>query len=199
LKRLLALGSRLSISLVAASALMIQESSAQSARSTDSHVNVVFSHGHETDPRDRGRPVILIAAALGVPAEVFREAFTHVHPAPQGRGGPTDEEARKNKDALLSALGKYGVTNDRLDEVSNHYRYVRSRGELWTNKNAEAYATVKNGKVSGFVVTTKGNGYSSEPDISVPGFPSATEKAQLSFSKKLENNGCVSQISLSSK
>ena len=46
---------------------------------------VVFSGGHETDPRDRGRPVILIAAALGVPADVFRAAFTHVHPPPQGR------------------------------------------------------------------------------------------------------------------
>src|SRR6476620_10797851 len=93
-------------------------------------VPIVFSGGHETDPRDRGRPVILIASALGVPPEVFREAFSHVHPAPPGRG-PTPEEARRNKDALLGALSKYGVTNERLDEVSNYYRYRRDHGELW--------------------------------------------------------------------
>lgn len=30
-------------------------------------VPVVFSGGHETDPRDHGRPVVLIAGALGIP------------------------------------------------------------------------------------------------------------------------------------
>ena len=29
-------------------------------------VPVVFTGGYETDPRDRGRPVILVASALGV-------------------------------------------------------------------------------------------------------------------------------------
>src|SRR5437016_5075268 len=80
-------------------------------------VPVVFNGGHDTDPRDHGRPVVLIAAALGVKPEVFREAFSHVHPAGPGSGGPTDAEARKNKAALMSALGKYGITNDRLDTV----------------------------------------------------------------------------------
>src|SRR5206468_1655940 len=92
-------------------------------------VPVVFSGGHDTDPKDRGRPVVLIAGALGVAPEVFREAFSHVHPAGPGSGGPTDAEARANKAALMNALGKYGVTNERLDTVSNYYRYVRSRGE----------------------------------------------------------------------
>ena len=92
-------------------------------------VPVVFTGGHETDPRDRGRPVALVAAALGVPADVFREAFTHVRPAPAGTQ-PDPEAVRRNKDALMAALAPYGVTNDRLDAVSNHYRYVRSRGEL---------------------------------------------------------------------
>src|SRR4051812_26475330 len=69
---------------------------------------VVFSGGHETEGVDRGRPVVLIAAALGVKPEVFREAFSHVHPAGPGSGGPTGAEARQNKAALMSALGKYG-------------------------------------------------------------------------------------------
>lgn len=165
------------------------------ASDTDSKISAIVAGGHETDPRDRGRPVILVASALGVPAEVFREAFTHVRPAPPGRG-PSEEEARQNKDALLSALGKYGVTNDRLDEVSNYYRYERRRGELWPVKNAEAYAIVKNGDVTGFVVTNKGSGYSSEPEVTVPGFPSIRAKAHLSFSKDLKDNGCVDQITV---
>ncbi|NBQ65466.1 MAG: hypothetical protein EBT95_08050 [Verrucomicrobia bacterium] len=35
-------------------------------RSELTRVPVVFSGGHETDPRDHGRPVVLIAGALGV-------------------------------------------------------------------------------------------------------------------------------------
>src|SRR4051794_9854824 len=34
-------------------------------------VPVTFSGGHETDRRDGGRPVALVAAGLGVPADVF--------------------------------------------------------------------------------------------------------------------------------
>jgi hypothetical protein len=49
-------------------------------------VPVVFSGGHDTVVVDRGRPVVLIAAALGVPDEVFREAFSHVRPASGWQG-----------------------------------------------------------------------------------------------------------------
>src|SRR4051812_1568346 len=81
-----------------------------------SKVPVTFSGGHETDRRDHGRPVVLVAAGLGVAPEVFRDAFSGVHPAGPGSGGPTREEAQKNKQALMSVLGKYGITNERLDE-----------------------------------------------------------------------------------
>src|SRR4029079_7602033 len=110
-------------------------------------VPVVFSGGHETEGQDRGRPVVLVAGGLGVKPEGFREAFSHVHPAGPGSGGPTGEEARANKAALMSALGKYGITNDRLDEVSNYYRYMRSNGEMWKTRNAVANALVKDGVV----------------------------------------------------
>src|SRR4051812_47520904 len=79
---------------------------------------VTFTGGHDTDPRDGGRPVVLVAAGLGVPPEVFREAFRGVTPARNGR--PSAEEARRNKEALMKVLGPRGVTNDRLDEVSNY-------------------------------------------------------------------------------
>ena len=157
-------------------------------------MQVTFSGGHDTDERDKGRPVILIAAALGVPTEVFREAFTHVHPADPGRG-PTGDEARANKRALLDALARYGVTNERLDEVSNYYRYNRSRGEMWPTNDAVACALVKGGKITGFSIESGGSGYSSAPQVSIPNFqlaPSAT----LAWSQKFEANGSVSGIAL---
>ena len=74
---------------------------------------------------------------LGVPAEVFREAFTHVKPAPAGEQ-PDPEQVQRNKRALLDALGKYGVNNDRLDEVSNMYRYRPGDENLWRHSDAIA-------------------------------------------------------------
>src|SRR5215218_9651255 len=91
------------------------------ARASETQLPVTFSGGHETDPKDHGRPVVLVAAALNVKPEIFRKAFSGVKPA-HGRG-PTGEEARRNKEALMKVLGPYKVTNDRLDEVSNYYRY----------------------------------------------------------------------------
>src|SRR5580704_1098432 len=156
-----------------------------------------FSGGHGTDRRDRGRPVVLIAAALGVSSDVFREAFSHVRPAPAG-SRPAPDQVRRNKEALLDALGPHVVTNDRLDEVSNYYRYVRSRGEMWPTKPAQAYAEVKDGKIVRFVVTKGGAGYSSPPNVTVPGFDLAS-KVELSFGKKLETNGAVKAITLASE
>jgi len=70
---------------------------------------------------DMGRPVCEIALALGVPAPVFREAFTHVTPAAKGTE-PSDEQREANHQALLSRLSPYGVTPELLDRVSDTYR-----------------------------------------------------------------------------
>ena len=158
---------------------------------------VVFSGGHETEGVDHGRPVVLIAAALGVAPEVFREAFSHVHPAGPGSGGPTDAEARQNKAALMNALGKYGITDERLNTVSNFYRYPPGRGNIWKNKPATANALVKNGAVVGYEITSGGAGYSSPPAVSVPNVKGATAKVEISFGKDLETNGAVSAITVS--
>src|SRR6188474_2109432 len=115
------------------------------ALAAESKVPVTFSGGHETDPKDKGRPVVLIAAGLGVKPEVFREAFSGVTPA---RGGkPTPEQARKNKEALLKVLKPHGITNERLDEVSDYYRYRPDKGEMWPTKPAKAQAIIENGRV----------------------------------------------------
>jgi hypothetical protein len=183
--------------IVAASSLVATAASslAQSDRDASmTRVPVNFSGGHETDRRDRGRPVVLIAAGLGVSSDVFREAFSHVRPAPAGTR-PSPDQVRKNKEALLDALGPHGITNDRLDEVSNYYRYVRSRGEMWPTKPAAAYAEVEGGKIVRFVVTKGGSGYSSPPSVTVSGFD-VSPKVGLSFGKKFESNGSVAAITL---
>jgi hypothetical protein len=158
---------------------------------------VVFSGGHETVGVDHGRPVVLIAAALGVAPEVFREAFSHVHPAGPGSGGPTDAEARQNKAALMNALGKYGITDERLNTVSNFYRYPPGRGNLWKTQPAIANALVKNGAVIGYEITNAGAGYSSPPTVSVPGVKGATAKVELAYGTALETNGSIAAITVS--
>ncbi|HET6424424.1 MAG TPA: hypothetical protein VFG20_12115, partial [Planctomycetaceae bacterium] len=155
-------------------------------------VPVVFSGGHETDRQDHGRPVVLIAAALGVKPEVFREAFSGVTPA-RGRG-PTGEEARKNKAALMKVLQPYGITNDRLDEVSNYYRYQPQRSELWTNKAAKAHAIIVDGKVKEIVVTEPGAGYSTPPKATLKGMETADLQATLHFGKDLKTNGSIRRV-----
>jgi hypothetical protein len=160
-------------------------------------VPVVFSGGHDTEGVDHGRPVILIANALGVKPEVFRETFSHVHPAGPGKGGPTDAEARKNKAALMEGLGKYGITNERINEVSNFYRYASWEGGIWKNTPAAANALVKNGAVIGYEITSAGAGYTTPPSVSVPDVKAAPAKVELSFGKDFKTNGSISAITVS--
>jgi hypothetical protein len=165
-------------------------------KSTDgiSHIPATVTGGHETDPRDHGRPVVLVAGGLGVTPEVFRKAFSGVTPA-RGRG-PTGDEARRNKAALLKVLAPYGITNDRLDEVSNRYRYRPESGELWTHTEARITADVKNGKIIGFTITSPGAGYTTPPTIEVPGFAGAKVESKITFATDLEKNGSISQVKL---
>src|SRR6478609_8855844 len=71
---------------------------ATSAYAEESKIPLTFSGGHETDPKDHGRPVVLVAGALGVKPEVFRDAFSRVHPSPAGIP-PSGERQRENKAA----------------------------------------------------------------------------------------------------
>lgn len=148
-----------------------------------------FAGGHETDPVDRGRPVVLVAGALGVPVKVFREAFSHVTPARPGVE-PDPEQVQRNKAALLNALARYGVTNERLDEVSNRYRYDPGRGELWPTKPASGYAIVgRDGRMK-FIITDPGFGYSSPPTVTIEG-SGVKLKATLAFGASFKKNGSI--------
>jgi hypothetical protein len=160
-------------------------------------IDLVFRGGHETDPRDHGRPVVLVAAALNVPPDVFRDAFSHVHPAPPGEQ-PQPDQVRQNKHELLSRLAPYGVTNDRLDEVSTYYRYRRESGELWRHVDAAGYALVQGGKVVSVTITDPGAGYTTPPLVSLPGVAlTVYPLARLTLSSDLAKNGSVAKIELS--
>ena len=156
-------------------------------------VTVRIAGGHATDARDHGRPVVLVAAGLGVPTEVFRKAFSGVTPAGAGEE-PDPAQVQRNKEALLKVLGPYGVTNDDLDRVSNHYRYQAAAGEMWPTTAASAKATVRDGKVVSIKVVRGGAGYSSTPTVSVPGYSSAKVKVRLAYGKNLATNGRVASI-----
>ena len=159
---------------------------AMKATADESKVAVTFSGGHRTEGKDKGRPVVMIAAALGVRPEVFREAFGGITPAEGGR--PTREEATKNKEALMKVLKPHGVTNTRLDEVSDHYRYRPGRDELWKHTPAKAYAVVEDGKVKKVVLTDAGSGYSSTPTATANG---VKLKVTVKYGKDLNTNGSV--------
>jgi hypothetical protein len=168
---------------------------ADSAKPAESKIPITFTGGHDTDPRDHGRPVALIAAALGVPDEVFRETFTHVTPASGGREPPPDQ-VRRNKEALMKGLSPYGVTNDRLDSVSNFYRYNGSRGQMWRNTPATAYAIVKDGVVTAITITDAGAGYSSEPRATIDGMNGTALKVTLMFGVDFKQNGSIKEITV---
>jgi hypothetical protein len=162
----------------------------------ETRVPVTFTGGHDTDPRDHGRPDVLIAAALNVPAEVFRKAFSGVTPAAGGRA-PEPGQVDLNKRALLSVLKPYGVTNDRLDEVSNYYRYNRSQGQqVWRSSPASAYATIRGGVVTGITVTDPGAGYSSPPQARISLTPNVALTVSLAFGTVFEKNGSIREIGL---
>jgi hypothetical protein len=154
--------------------------------------SVEFTGGHEIGKNDFGRPVVLMAAALGVTPEQFREAFSGVRPA-RGRG-PTGEEQRKNKEALMRVLAPLGVTNQRMDEVANYYRFRPQDGELWPTEEAKAHAEVKSGRIVRVVVTAAGSGYSSAPMVRVEGFEKLKLTARLLLSEELEENGGVAAV-----
>ncbi|KQX67143.1 hypothetical protein [Paenibacillus sp. Root444D2] len=159
--------------------------------------SVVISGGFNTDPQDHGRPIVLIAAALGVPTAVFREAFRGVTPAGLD-SGPTSEQAQQNKAALLKVLAPYGITNERLDEVSNYYRYNGRKSDTWQKTQATATAIVTNGIVmTGVTITNPGAGYSSNPTITVTG-PNGTftATATLAYTKDFKTNGSISAITI---
>lgn len=179
---------------VGATVLLAAVAAGRGARAADEErLPLVFSGGHDTDPRDHGRPVVLVAAGLGVTPQVFRDAFSKVRPAPAGRE-PEPEQVRRNKEVLLEALEPHGVTNVELDRVSNYYRYRPGRGRLWPVTNAAGYAVVKDGAVASVVITSPGAGYTTPSAVTVAGHPEWAFEVKLAFGRDLKKNGAVTAV-----
>lgn len=164
-------------------------------QNSQSAIRVEITGGDATDPRDHGRPVKLIAAALGVPEEVFREAFSHVSPAAAGHE-PDPDQVRRNKAELLAVLAPYGVTNESLDRVSDYYRFNESAGETWPRIAATAAVIINNGQVTGLKLNNPGAGYSSPPTITLIGVDGQTATADLHFGLDLATNGSIAELHL---
>jgi hypothetical protein len=162
------------------------------ARAAEREVPLVFSGGHAIGEGDFGRPINLMAAGLGVKPEQFREAFSGVTPA-KGRG-PTKDEERRNKAALMKVLKPLGVTNERMDEVANYYRFRPQSGEMWPTAPAKGYAVVEDGRVKRVVVTEPGSGYNTPPVVTVEGVEGVKLRARVSFGKELKTNGGVAGV-----
>jgi hypothetical protein len=94
----------------------------------------------------------------------------------------------------MKVLGPLKVTNERMDEVANYYRFRPQNGELWPTKPAKAYAVVEDGKIKKIVITDPGFGYSSPPKVSVKGFEKVHLEAKLKFDTDLKKNGGVSAV-----
>lgn len=155
---------------------------------------VVVQGGFQTDRRDGGRPVALIAAALAVEESVFRDAFSKVRPA---RGGaPSSAKVHQNKQVLMDALSPQGVTNDRLDEVSNYYRYRPQDGEMWPVQEAKLVAKIQGDQVVSVKIIEPGSGYLTAPEVVVAGHPELNFKATLKFSKDLATNGSIGSVEM---
>ncbi|OAS19729.1 hypothetical protein [Paenibacillus oryzisoli] len=169
---------------------------ASSEVTNPSTYSVVIRGGLNTDPQDKGRPVVLIAAALGVPTEVFREAFSGVTPSGLD-SQPSHELAQRNKAALMKVLSPYGITNERLDEVSNFYRYNGNRTATWQKTPATATAIVTDGVVTGVTITNPGAGYSSTPTVTITGpTGTVTAKAVVTNTQDFKTNGSITSITL---
>lgn len=157
-------------------------------------VPVTIRGGYETLPIDHGRPVILIASALGVKPAIFRDAFNHVRPA-RPNETPSDERVHGNKEQLLLRLSPYGITNERLDEVSDYYRYQPGNGELWHHRPARLVALFRNGKFVGIKVKDSGEGYSSLPQLIVPGHPDLKFEVRIAYGQDFDRNGSFAAVS----
>lgn len=167
---------------------------AAALQAEETKVPITFTGGYEIGKDDFGRPVGLIAGALGVKPDLFREAFAGVTPA-RGRA-PRGDEARANKVALLKVLGPQGVTNERLDEVSDYYRFQPQRGERWPTTVAKAHAIVEDGRVKRIEVTTAGAGYCSPPQATIDSLPNVKLEVTLGFNGDFKKNGAITTIAV---
>ncbi len=160
---------------------------------TDSNGNTItISGGHETNPVDGGRPVYLIGSMLGITGEQFRDAFSYV--TPEENGHLNEETAQANKAKLLGQLEQYGLTNDEIDRATNYYRYYPEGADIWPYTHAVLTATISNGNVISFEIVSGGDGYTSDPIITVDGYGVIPVNITISLTNTFATNGAITAI-----
>jgi hypothetical protein len=65
---------------------------------------------------------------------------------------------------------------------------------VWRSTPASAYVTIRKGVVMGFTITDGGSGYSSAPNVSVPGMPELKVIPTLSFGTDFARNGSIKEL-----
>ena len=96
----------------------------------------------------------------------------------------------------MKVLAPLKVTNERMDEVANYYRFRPQKGELWPTKPAEAYAVVDGGKIKKIVVTKPGSGYNTPPKATIEGFKIVRLEAKVKYDTNLKKNGGVESVEI---
>ncbi len=94
----------------------------------------------------------------------------------------------------MKSLGTQGVSNDRLDEVSDYYRFQPQSGKIWTHKPAKAHALIVDGKIERIVVTDPGHGYCSAPKIVVLAMRKRSLKSSSSSRRISKRMGAIKEI-----
>ena len=96
----------------------------------------------------------------------------------------------------MKVLAPLKVTNDRMDEVANYYRFRPQKGELWPTKPAEAYAVIDSGKIKEIVVTEPGSGYNTPPKATIDGFKNIRLESKIKYDKDLKKNGGIESVEI---
>jgi hypothetical protein len=147
--------------------------------------SVTFNGGFETAEEDNGIPIILIAAGLNVTEPEMRETL-------MDKLGDNYNSNLELTDDYIDEMAfqwrETGIDRDRVINVMNAYRYDNNGNATWNIEEAEAYATLLNGQITGFVIT--------KPTVSVEGVGQINTTMKQVYSTILNKNGSISEIIL---
>ena len=153
-------------------------------------------------------PVVLVAQKLKPEAHtlLFVLSVVAIVPLATLLSHATESVAAKTGDAVGGLLN---ATLGNLTELvialaalrAGEYMLVKASiaGAIvtnWPTKPATGCATIKNGSVSSVTAVNGGAGYSSQPQVTIPGHPEIKLKAVLSFGRDMATNGSVSSITV---
>ena len=139
--------------------------------------------------------MVLIAAALKVPTEVFRKAFSGVTPAAGGQE-PEAGQVHRNKETLLCVPAPTASPTTNLTRSPTITDTAAAKERCGEMSPAAATAIIHDGVVTGFTITNAGSANSSPPGISIAGMDDPNAKVKLHFGTDFRTNGSIQEITL---